>query len=74
MAMVTAVQEAQRDNLRSFDTYMMKVVEVSEHSSFLFFKGGRCSVAEDPFVVIPTSVNSSKQCAFWNIRSRNINL
>lgn len=39
MAMVTAVQEAQRDNLRSFDTYMMKVVEVSEDSSFLFFTG-----------------------------------
>ena len=37
MAMVTAVQEAQRDNLRSFGTYMMKVVEVSEHPSFLFF-------------------------------------
>lgn len=29
MAMVSAIQEAQRDNLRSFDSYMLKVVEVS---------------------------------------------
>jgi len=29
MAMVSAVQEAQKDNLRSFNDYMMKVLEVS---------------------------------------------
>lgn len=28
MAMVSAIQEAQKDNLRSFDDYMMKVLEV----------------------------------------------
>lgn len=29
MAMVSAVQEAQKDNLRSFNEYMLKVLEVS---------------------------------------------
>lgn len=29
MAMVSAVQEAQKDNLRSFNDYMLKVLEVS---------------------------------------------
>lgn len=29
MAMVSAIQEAQKDNLRSFNDYMMKVLEVS---------------------------------------------
>lgn len=29
MAMVSAVQEAQKDNLRSFNDYMIKVLEVS---------------------------------------------
>jgi hypothetical protein len=28
MAMVSAIQEAQRDNLRSFNDYMMKVLQV----------------------------------------------
>ncbi|MCL7023260.1 hypothetical protein MKW94_030658, partial [Papaver nudicaule] len=29
MAMVTAIQEAQKDNVRSFNDYMVKVLEVS---------------------------------------------
>lgn len=29
MAMVSAIQEAQKDNLRSFNDYMMKVLQVS---------------------------------------------
>lgn len=29
MAMVSAVQEAQKDNLRSFNDHMLKVLEVS---------------------------------------------
>lgn len=29
MAMLSAVQEAQKDNLRSFNDYMMSVLEVS---------------------------------------------
>lgn len=29
MAMVSAIQEAQKDNLRNFNDYMMKVLEVS---------------------------------------------
>jgi hypothetical protein len=28
MAMVSAIQEAQKDNLRSFNDYMMKVLQV----------------------------------------------
>ena len=28
MAMVSAIQEAQKDNVRSFNDYMMKVLEV----------------------------------------------
>lgn len=28
MAMISAIQEAQKDNLRSFNDYMMKVLEV----------------------------------------------
>jgi len=35
MAMVSAVQEAQKDNLRSFNDYMMKVLEVSVIMSFM---------------------------------------
>jgi nuclear pore complex protein Nup93 len=35
MAMVSAVQEAQKDNLRSFNDYMMKVLEVSVILPFL---------------------------------------
>jgi len=35
MAMVSAVQEAQKDNLRSFNDYMMKVLEVSVMMSFM---------------------------------------
>lgn len=35
MAMVSAVQEAQKDNLRSFNDYMMKVLEVSVILSFI---------------------------------------
>lgn len=35
MAMVSAVQEAQKDNLRSFNDYMMKVLEVSVISPFI---------------------------------------
>lgn len=34
IAMVSAVQEAQKDNLRSFNDYMMKVLEVSVTGSF----------------------------------------
>lgn len=29
MAMISAIQEAQKDNVRSFNDYMMKVLEVS---------------------------------------------
>ena len=29
MAIVSAIQEAQKDNLKSFNDYMMKVMEVS---------------------------------------------
>jgi nuclear pore complex protein Nup93 len=29
MAMVSAIQEAQKDNVRSFNDYMMRVLEVS---------------------------------------------
>lgn len=29
MAMVSAIQEAQKDNVRSFNNYMLKVLEVS---------------------------------------------
>jgi len=29
MAMVSAIQEAQKDNLRSYNDYMLKVLEVS---------------------------------------------
>lgn len=34
MAMVSAVQEAQKDNLRSFSDYMMTVLEVSASVRF----------------------------------------
>ena len=34
MAMVSAVQEAQKDNLRSFNDYMLKVLEVSSLVQF----------------------------------------
>lgn len=37
MAMVSAVQEAQKDNLRSFNDYMMKVLEVSVILSFILY-------------------------------------
>lgn len=30
MAMVSAIQQAQKDNLRSFNDHMLKVLEVSE--------------------------------------------
>lgn len=36
MAMVSAVQEAQKDNLKNFNDYMMKVLEVSLSRCFLF--------------------------------------
>ena len=29
MAMISAIQEAQKDNVRSFNDYMMRVLEVS---------------------------------------------
>ena len=34
MAMISAIQEAQKDNVRSFNGYMMKVLEVSMTSYF----------------------------------------
>lgn len=39
MAMVSAIQEAQKDNLRSFNDYMLKVLEVNMalYFSFLSF-------------------------------------
>lgn len=37
MAMVSAVQEAQKDNLRSFNDYMLKVLEVSLTQWILLF-------------------------------------
>lgn len=37
MAMVSAVQEAQKDNLRSFNDYMMKVLEVSVILPFMLW-------------------------------------
>lgn len=36
MAMVSAVQEAQKDNLKNFNDYMMKVLEVSLPSCFSY--------------------------------------
>lgn len=35
MAMISAIQEAQKDNVRSFNDYMMKVLEVSMTQLFL---------------------------------------
>lgn len=37
MAMVSAIQEAQKDNLRSFNDYMMKVLEVCGVVFYLYF-------------------------------------
>jgi hypothetical protein len=34
MAMLSAVQEAQRDNLRGFDDYMLQVLEVRIQYSY----------------------------------------
>lgn len=36
MAMVSAIQEAQKDNVRSFNDYMLKVLEVSIVTTFVF--------------------------------------
>lgn len=36
MAMVSAIQEAQKDNVRSFNDYMLKVLEVSIVTTFFF--------------------------------------
>lgn len=35
MAIVSAIQEAQKDNVRSFNDYMMKVLEVSVSNIFM---------------------------------------
>ena len=37
MAMLSAIQEAQKDNLRNFNDYMMKVLEVRQHMFSLIF-------------------------------------
>jgi hypothetical protein len=52
MAMVSAIQEAQRDNLRSFDSYMLKVVEVS----YLHILLSSFHLTEDKFSVYLTVV------------------
>lgn len=38
MAMVSAIQEAQKDNVRSFNDYMLKVLEVTRNSIIEYFK------------------------------------
>lgn len=42
MAMLSAVQEAQKDNLRSFNDYMMSVLQVSQSGLTLYM----CIVGE----------------------------